>query len=71
LQPQQFVRGSVSALTNKHSLVISNPSDWLGLTMKWLGVVVSQEFSRTTTTAIKSRGLFTHEETLKVLAGAL
>ena len=39
--------------------------------LKWLGVVVRQDFSRTTTTAIAGRELLTHEETLKLLAGAL
>ena len=39
--------------------------------LKRLGVVVRQEFSRTTTTAIEGRDLLTHEETLKILAGAL
>jgi len=32
---------------------------------------VKQEFSRTTTTAIRSKGLFAHEKTLKSLAGAI
>ena len=39
--------------------------------LKRLGVVVMNGKQRTTTTAIKSRDLFTHEETLKILAGAL
>lgn len=40
--------------------------------LKRLGVVVvKQKFSRTTTTAIKTRNLLTHEEALKILAGAL
>jgi len=37
-----------------------------------LGVVVmKQKMPRTTTTAIEDRGLLTHEETLKLLAGVL
>jgi hypothetical protein len=40
--------------------------------LKRLGVVVvKQPVQRTTTTAIKSKGLLTHEQALKVLAGAL
>jgi hypothetical protein len=40
--------------------------------LKRLGVVVEkQPVQRTTTTAIKSKGLLTHEQALKVLAGAL
>ena len=40
--------------------------------LRRLGVVVmKQKIPRTTTTAIESRDLFTHEETLKILAGAL
>lgn len=39
--------------------------------LKRRGVVVRHDFSRTTTTAIKSRGLLTHEATVRILAGAL
>ncbi len=39
--------------------------------LKRLGVVVVQKFSRTTTTAIKSKDLLTHEEALKILVGTL
>jgi hypothetical protein len=39
--------------------------------LKRLGVVVVTKVSRTTTTAIKSKNLLTHEEALKILVGAL
>lgn len=39
--------------------------------LKRLGVVVMNGRQRTTTTAIESRDLLTHEETLKILTGAL
>jgi len=40
--------------------------------LKRLGVVVvKQKIQRTTTTEIKSKGLWTHEQALKILAGAV
>ncbi len=40
--------------------------------LKRLGVVVvKQKIQRTTTTKIKSKGLWTHEQALKILAGAV
>jgi len=40
--------------------------------LKRMGVVVvQQKIPRTTTTAIKSKGLWTHEQALKILAGAV
>ena len=59
------------SIDRKHSLVIPNLSDWLGLIMKWLGVVEVGRKISSTTTAIASRELLTRKEALRLLAGAV
>jgi len=52
-------------------LVMRRTPRAIEMKLKRRGVVVKQEFSRTTTTAIRSKGRFAREKTLKSLAGAI
>ena len=58
---------SISAMAGAFNL----KPDAVRMKLKRLGVVVQQKIQRTTTREILTKGLLTHEEALKILAGAL